>query len=108
MANETSKQRLENEKSIEASKERQLDIAKKLDFYANKSHQTENDILARIEEHRDVTFSLIGNAKKHNSMSMDALKIIKSKIKEDGSLADVYKDQLSKVKQINNKKNYEL
>ena len=103
MANETSKQRLENEKSIEASKERQLDIAKKLDFYANKSHQTENDILARIEEHRDVTFSLIGNAKKHNSMSMDALKIIKSKIKEDGSLAEVYKDQLSKVKQINNK-----
>ena len=103
MAKETSQEQLANEQQITSEKRKQLDVAKQLDALKDKSRQIENDILSRVEQHRDVTFSLIGDAKKHNSMSMDALKIIKSKIKGDGSLAEVYKDQLSKVKQINNK-----
>ena len=103
MAKETSQEQLANEQQITSEKRKQLDVAKQLDALKDKSRQIENDILSRVEQHRDVTFSLTGDAKKYNSMSMDALKIIKSKVKADGSLAEVYKDQLSKVKQINNK-----
>ncbi len=101
MAKETSKEQLANEQQITSERRKQLDVAKQLDALKDKSRQIENDILSRVEKHRDVTFSLTGNAKKLNSMSMDALKIIKSKVDADGKLTEGYKDQLSKVKQIN-------
>ena len=103
MAKETSQEQLANEQQITSEKRKQLDVAKQLDALKDKSRQIENDILSRVEKHRDVTFSLTGNAKKLNSISMDALKVIKSKVDADGRLTESYKDQLSKVKQINTK-----
>ena len=85
MAKETSKEQLANEQQITSERRKQLDVAKQLDALKDKSRQIENDILSRVEKHRDVTFSLTGNAKKLNSMSMDALKIIKSKVDADGN-----------------------
>ena len=59
---------LANEQQITSERRKQLDIAKGLDALKDKSRQIENDILQRVEQHRDATFSLTGSTKKLNSM----------------------------------------